>query len=120
MSQHNLHILPFTSLTSERWDSLPDMKTMRQQIASAALAHCEISGDVFGFYSPPNEIRDVQITAAAVDQIRCMWHGHREGNKSSPPVILLKLFVTGFGQANGETWAELEVHPGLDDWESPK
>lgn len=120
MSQHNLYHLPFTSLTSERWGSLPAMETIKLQIASAAIAHCEVSEHTFGLYSPPDEIRDLHLTAAAADQIRCMWHGHRENDKKSPPVVPLKLFVVGFGQANGHTWADIEVHPGLDDWESPK
>ena len=120
MSQHNLYDLPFTSLTSERWESLPDFEAIKLQIASAAIAHCEVSEDTLGLYSPPDEIRNVRLTEAAADQIRCMWHGHRHTDKMAPPVIPLKLFVVGFGQQNGHTWAEIEVHPGMDDWESPK
>lgn len=118
--QHGFHELPFASLTSERWDSLPNLKLIEQQIASAALAHCEIAGYDLGLHSPPKEIREIRVTAAAVDQIQCIWWGHRERNRASPPTIPLKIFVTGAGQdGRGHTWADIEVHPGLDNWEAP-
>jgi hypothetical protein len=32
----------------------------------------------------------------------------------------LRVFVTGFGQNGKEhTWANIEVHPGLVDWNAP-
>lgn len=40
MTMHALLELPFTSVTSERWDSLPDMAAIKSHIALAALAHC--------------------------------------------------------------------------------
>jgi hypothetical protein len=116
MPNHQLHDLEFVAVTSERWDSLPDMATLKPQLAMSALARCELTGDAFGFYSPPDEIREVYLTSAAADQIRCMWHGHRPSEKNAPPAIPLKVFVTGFGQSGGRTWASIEVHPGMNDW----
>jgi hypothetical protein len=114
---HQFHTLQFTSLTPERWQSLPDIAVIKQQIASAALAHSEVSEVAFGLYSPPDEIREVHLTQAAADQILCMWHGHRQRSRDAPPVIPLKLFVCGFGQQEGRTWASIEIHPGTDNWE---
>jgi hypothetical protein len=117
---HCFYELPFTSVTSERWDSLPDMKVIEQQIASAALAHCEVAGYHLGLYSPPKEIKEVRITVAAMDQIQCMWWGHRDHIRASPPTVPLKVFVTGAGQdGRGHSWASIEVHPGMDDWGVP-
>jgi hypothetical protein len=117
---HGVHQLPFLSLTSERWDSLPDRSTMKQQIAAAALANCEVSGTAYGLYTPPHEIREVKLTDAAMDQIRSMWHGHRKSGRGSPPPIPLKVFVVGFGQKDGHTWASIEILPGIDNWEAPE
>jgi len=90
------------------------------QIALAALAHCELTEVALGLQAPPKEVRDVQLTQAAADQIRCMWHGHRSRGHSAPPTIPLKVFVTGYGQdGEGHTWADIEVHPGLSIWEVP-
>jgi hypothetical protein len=120
VSMHALKDLPFTSVTSERWDTLPDVPALRRQIAMAALARCELTDEALGLYTPPKEVREVQLTHAAADQIRCMWHGHRSSGSKAPPNIPLKLFVTGFGQdGNGNTWANIEVHPGLANWEAP-
>lgn len=120
MSMHALQDLPFTSVTSEAWDSLPEMTAIERRIAVAALAHCELTAEALGLYAPPKEIREVQLTHAAADQIRCMWHGHRERGNKAPPTIPLKVFVTGFGQdGKGHTWADIEVHPGLPNWEVP-
>lgn len=116
MSNHQLHDLEFVAVTSERWDSFPDMVTLKPQLAMSALARCELAGDAFGFYFPPDEIREVHLTSAAADQIRCMWHGHRSKESNSPPPIPLKVFVTDFGQSEGRTWANIELHPGLDNW----
>lgn len=56
--------------------------------------------------------------AVDADQIRCMWHGRRERDQISPPVIPLKIFVWGTGQDQHGTWASIEVHPGMDDWDA--
>jgi hypothetical protein len=72
---------------------------------------------VAGGYAPPNEIREVRVTAAAVDQIRCMWHSYRNRGQMSPPAMPLKIFAFAFGQESGSTWASIEVFPGLDNWE---
>lgn len=121
MSMHALLNLPFTSTTPERWESLPDMTTIKRHIGLAALAHCELTDGALGFYAPPKEIRELHLTHAAADQIRCMWHGHRNRANASPPTIPLKIFVTGFGQdGKGHSWADLEVHPGMENWEAPE
>ena len=114
---HKLQSVQFTSLTSESWESLPDMERLRQQIVLAVLAHSELTGESLGLYSPPKEIRQVLITNAAHDQIRVMWHGHRQRGHKAPPAIPLKIFVFGGGQADGTTWSNIEIHPGLDSWD---
>ncbi|MFY4713443.1 hypothetical protein ACVCH0_01055 [Burkholderia glumae] len=116
--QHKFICLNFTSVISERWDSLPDVEKLKSQLAIAALAHCELHDVELGLYATPKEVREVTITSAAADQIRCMWHGHRGRGQISPPVIPLRIFVFAFGQDSGGTWASIEVHPGLDDWEA--
>jgi hypothetical protein len=118
MSMHQLQDLSFTSVTSEHWDSLPDIQTIKRHIALAALTQSELTETALGLYSPPNEIREITLTQAAADQIRVMWHGHRNHGNKAPPTIPLKLFVTGGGQdGNGHTWASIEVHPGISNWE---
>jgi hypothetical protein len=121
MSMHALQDLPFTSVTSEHWDSLPDTQAIKRHLALAALVHCELTDEALGLYTPPKEIREVQLTHAAADQIRCMWHGHRNRGSKAPPTIPLKVFVTGGGQdGKGHTWADIEVHPGMNNWEAPE
>lgn len=117
MPMHSLQDLPFTSVNPERWGTLPDIAGLKRQIALAALAHCELTEQALGVYAPPKEVRDVQLTTAATDQIRCMWLSDRHGGSKAPPTIPLKVFVTGFGQdGEGNTWADIEVHPGLVHW----
>lgn len=117
MAQHELKALSFASLTAERWDSFPENAVISKQIGETILGQSEVSGNHVGFYAPPDEIREVRVTVAALDQIRCMWHGHREPGRRSPPAIPLRYFVTGFGQANGRSWASVEVHPGVGNWQ---
>lgn len=119
MTQHALKAFSFASLTAERWDSFPETATILKQVGEAILAQSEVSGEHLGFHAPPNEVREVRMTVAALDQIRCMWHGHREPGRHSPPAIPLRYFVTGFGQSNEKSWASVEVHPGADNWEAP-
>lgn len=114
---HRIINLNFTSFVSERWSSLPNQEKLAKEIALAVLAHSEISKESFGLYAPPNEIKDVKVTNAAFDQIQCMWHGHRQRGRQSPPPIPLKVFVFGDGQDASSTWASIEVLPGLDSWE---
>lgn len=122
MPMHALQDLPFTSVIPGRWGTLPDMAGLKRQIALAALANCELTEQALGVYSPPNEVREVHLTYAATDLIRSMWLGdgqERQGQQGSkaPPTIPLKVFVTGFGQdGNGNTWADIEVLPGLLSW----
>lgn len=113
---HKIHSLNFNSLISESWDSFPDPEKLKKQIAIAILAHSELSEDELGFYAPPKEIREIRVTEAVFDQVRCMWHGHRSQGHQSPPPIPLKFFVFGFGQDAANTWASIEVLPGLEDW----
>ncbi|WP_412530396.1 hypothetical protein [Burkholderia lata] len=107
----------FTSLVSDRWNSLPNIENLKKQLAIATLAHSELHGVALGLYIPPREVREVKISAAAADQIQCMWHGHRVGGQISPPVRPLKIFVFGMGQGEQGTRANIEVHPGMDDWD---
>ncbi|MEM5332181.1 hypothetical protein VSR34_37670 [Paraburkholderia sp. JHI2823] len=113
---HKVVSLNFTSLVSERWSGLPDIENLKKQLSVAVIAHSELYGVALGMYSPPKAIREVKISAAAADQIRCMWHGHREREQISPPPIPLKIFVFAMGQDTQGTWVSIEVHPGLDDW----
>jgi hypothetical protein len=96
--QHNVTPLDFTFVVSERWSSLPDIENLKKQPATLASAHSEPHDVELGLYAPPKEIREVRIPAALADQIRCMWHGHRERDQIYPPVIPLKIFVWGMGQ----------------------
>ncbi|MCX4151742.1 MULTISPECIES: hypothetical protein [Paraburkholderia] len=115
---HKVICLNFTSLVPDRWNSLPDVEGLKRQLASAAIAHSEVHGVELGLYAPPEQVREVKISAAAADQIQCMWHGHRSKGQISPPVIPLKIFVFGMGQDAQGTWVAIEVHPGVDDWEA--
>src|SRR3546814_12044325 len=81
------------------------------------LSDSEITKTRVGFYNPPKRIRKVAISDAAWDQITQMWHGHRKAGAASPPVIPLKYFVNGFGQNPPDTWADVEILPGVDSWE---
>lgn len=120
MSMHQLQDLTFTSVTPKQWESFPDLQSIKRHIALAALAQSELTRKALGLYSPPKEIREVVITHAAADQIRAMWHGHRDRGKKAPPTIPLKLFVIGCGQdGKGRTWADIEIHPGMSNWEVP-
>ncbi|OZG71565.1 hypothetical protein BTA51_19985 [Hahella sp. CCB-MM4] len=114
---HKLITLDFTSLMPQSWDSFPDPEALKKQVALSVLAHSEITKEALGFYAPPNEIKEVRVTAAVLDQIYCMWHGHRENGRESPPTIPLKIFVCGFGQNDETSWASIEVLPGLDNWD---
>ena len=114
---HAVINLSFSSLISKNWDRFPDIENIKKQIAVAVLAQSELTGQELGFYTPPQEIKEVHLTFAAQDQIRCMWHGHREVGKKSPPDIPLRIYVCGFGQEAGATWASIEVLPGLENWE---
>jgi hypothetical protein len=116
---HGFHRIQFASLTSESWAELPDVESLGGQISQAILAHSAVTEEALGFYRPPDELRELVLTQAVHDQIRCMWHGHRSVGRTSPPPIPLRIFVYGFGQENGKTWAKVEVHPGLDNWQAP-
>lgn len=127
MPMHALQDLPFTSVIPGRWGTLPDIAGLKRQIALAALANCELTEQALGVYSPPKEVREVQLTYAATDLIRSLWLGDaregregrdgQQGGSKAPPTIPLKVFVTGFGQdADGNTWADIEVLPGLLNW----
>ncbi|WP_143330243.1 hypothetical protein [Chromobacterium haemolyticum] len=116
MSSHRLLSLHFVSPTSESWGSFPNQERLREQIKNALLAHSELTEESLGFYAPPKEIREVNISAAAFDQITCMWHGHRAQGHKAPPPIPLKFFAFAFGQDAKTSWASIEIFPGIDDW----
>jgi hypothetical protein len=115
---HGFIGIQFTSLTSERWDGVPEVNRLKGQIAQTVLACSELTDEALGIFTPPQEIRDVVLTQAVYDQIHTMWHGHRAQGHAAPPAIPLKIFVLGYGQSEGRSWANIEVHPGLDDWEA--
>lgn len=121
MSMHALQEFSFTSVTPEHWESLPSAEAIKRHLASALLAHSEVTGQALGLHTPPKEIREIHLTHAAADQVRCMWHGHRNQGNKGLPTIPLKVFVTGGGQnGKGHTWASVEVHPGVPNWEVPE
>jgi hypothetical protein len=120
MSEHALQDLLFISTNPERWEGLSDISGIKRQLTLAVLAHCELTEATLGFYKPPKEVRNVHLTLAAADQIHCMWHGHRSRGHAAPPSIPLKVYVTGCGQdVKGNTWADIEVHPCLSNWDAP-
>lgn len=114
---HRMINLSFASVVPESWNSFPRAEELKREIALTVLTHSELSSESLGVYAPPETIKEVRITTAAFDQIRCMWHGHREKGHQAPPLIPLKVFVFSFGQDASGTWASIEVMPGLDDWE---
>ncbi|TCG04922.1 hypothetical protein BZM27_37490 [Paraburkholderia steynii] len=87
---HKVICLNFASLVSERWNSLPNIEQLKKQLAVAALAHSELHDIELGLAAPPGEVREVKISAAAADQIQCMWHGHRlslDNTSTGKPLI---------------------------------
>jgi hypothetical protein len=76
MSQHRLQPLAFASLTSEHWESLPNLESIKKQIGDAILAQSEVYDEAIGFDLRLHEIRNIHLTHAAADQIRFMWHGY--------------------------------------------
>jgi hypothetical protein len=115
--EHKIIAFNFTSLVPDDWASFPDFDKLKRQLATAVLAHSELTTTELGLYAPPAEIREVKITAAAADQIRCMWHGHRRRGQNSPPTIPLKIFVFAGGQNSAGSWASVEIFPGVDNWD---
>lgn len=118
MHAHALRSFTFLAIPTDGSGAFPDAASLKRQIAQAVIANSEVTGNALGFYTPPEEIRELRLTSAAFDQVRCRWHAHRQPDHASPPAIALKAFVTGFGQDDkGHTWASIEVHPGEDRWE---
>ena len=116
---HRVLTVELVSGSPPSWNQMPSLDDLKQQIAAAVLADSEIASKTLGFYSPPQRIRNVEISKAAWDQITCMWHGHRARGAISPPFIPLKYFVWGFGQMPPDTWADIEILPGVDNWDVP-
>ena len=116
MTGHRLRRLELVSGSPASWPVMPSAVELQQQIAMSVLSDSEITDVAIGFYSPPKRIRTVVISSAALDQISCMWHGHRKAGSGSPPVIPLRYFVTGFGQSPPDTWVDVEIFPGVDSW----
>jgi hypothetical protein len=115
---HSFRQFDFVPTSPSSWNLFPSLIELQRQISLAILADCEVADVSLGFYKPPKRIREIIISYAARDQITCMWHGHRQRGAFSPPVIPLRYFVFGFGQDPPDTWADVEVHPGLEKWEA--
>src|SRR3546814_1433739 len=114
---HRLRLLELVSSEPAICEDMSSGADLQQQIAMAVLTDSEITKTRVGFYNPPKRILKVAISDAAWDQITQMWHGHRKAGAASPPVIPLKYFVNGFGQNPPDTWADVEILPGVDSWE---
>ena len=114
---HRLHKLLLQPVFPSSWAGMPSQSSIKQQISLAVLADSELSSTALGFYTPPKRVREVILSSAAFDQIRSMWHGHRAASSISPPTIPLTYFVIGFGQSPPDSWVDIEVLPGLENWE---
>ena len=112
---HQLISLNFVSTIPSTWD-WPEKNQLCDMLSTAILLDSEVVGRTLGFYKPPDRVDSIILTDSAYDQIRTMWWGHRDFGSQSPPAIPLKYFVSGFGQANGESWINVEILPGSDDW----
>lgn len=118
MSIHELIEFQVVFTETKLWDNFPDVPTIKRQVSVALLANCSLTDTDVGIFSSPTEIREITVTSAAIDQIRCMWHGHRNVGYRSPPVMPLKVFVIGGGQdGTGRSWVDIEVLPGISSWE---
>lgn len=111
-----LHSFKLAAVSPSLWATLPSLDSLNELISNAVLCDSEITNTSLGFYNPPERIRKISISIAAQDQIESMWHGHRTSGANSPPPIPLKYFVFGFGQKPPDTWVDVEIFPGLDDW----
>jgi hypothetical protein len=113
---HKLHSLKLVPASPASWATFPNVQDLKKIISSAVLADSEITDTALGFYKPPKRVRNMRISVAAQDQIQLMWHGHRKSGAKSPPFIPLKYFVTAFGQNPPDTWVDVEIFPGLENW----
>jgi hypothetical protein len=112
---HGLLSVPFTSLTSENRDGVPEVNKLKTEIAQTVLACSELTDEALGIFTLPEEIREVLPTQAVYDPIGSMWHGQRDRGHASPPPLPLKIFVVGFGHSDGKTWPGIEGPPGRDN-----
>ena len=106
----------FFSSTPSTWNRRLSKEEIEKLISSSILVDSKILERTLGLYKPPKRIREIRVTAAAHDQIAVMWWGSREPDAKSPPVILLKYYVYGFGQKPPDTWVDVEILPDLDNW----
>ena len=106
----------FVSIVPSTWNRKLSNNEIEEIIGTAILINSELLGRTLGFYKPPRRIRELKITAAAFDQIAYSWWGKRKSSSASPPAIPLKYYVYGFGQKQLDTWVDIEVLPGLDNW----
>lgn len=113
---HKLHSLSLIPVSPASWSTFPKAGELENLISNAVLSDSEITDTSLGFYKPPERVRNLNISVAAQDQIKSMWHGHRNSEAKSPPFIPLKYFVCAFGQKPPDTWVDIEVFPGLEDW----
>jgi hypothetical protein len=113
---HKLHSLNLVPVSPASWSAFPNAQELEKLISSAVLADSEITHTSIGFYKSPKRVRSLRISVAAQDQIKLMWYGHRKSGANSPPFIPLKYFVTAFGQNPPDTWVDIEIFPGLEDW----
>ena len=111
-----LYSLNFVSTIPSTW-VWPSREELESYLSTAILLDSEITVKSLGFYKPPKRIRKLKISNAAYDQIEKMWWGHRDRDAESPPAIPLKYFVFGFGQNPPDNWVDVEMLPGVDDWD---
>jgi|ERR1051325_5967798 hypothetical protein len=115
--RHGLFSLDLAVVNPQAWDTLPSADHIKSEVARVLLANRDVLDTDTGVDA--KRVRKVVLTGAAWDQISCMWHGHRAKSALGPPQIPLKYFVCGYGQdGKGDSWVDIEVHPGVDEWEA--
>ena len=107
----------FFSASPETWNRKMTNEEIETIVATSILLDSEILERTLGFYKPAKRIREIRMTAAALDQIAYSWWGKRDHGAQSPPTIPLKYYVYGLGQKPPDTWVDVEVLPGVDEWE---
>ena len=114
--KHCLFNMNFVSTIPSTWE-WPSRKRLEELLSIAVLIDSEITDKSLGLYNPPERVRKLKISNSAYDQIRRMWWGHRDIGADSPPAIPLKYFVFGFGQNPPDNWVDIEILPGIDEWD---
>ena len=117
--RHGLFSLDFAVVNPKAWDTLPAADHIRSEIARVLVANRDVVDTDTDTGVDAKRVREVLLTGAAWDQISWMWHGHRAKSALGPPRIPLKYFVCGYGQdGKGDSWVDVEVHPGVEEWEA--